>query len=439
MSESTAADVAPQAPKSGRTPGLMFIFITMLLDIIGIGIVIPVGPRLVAQLAHGDLSSTSTIYGLVAALYTATQFLCGPFLGALSDRFGRKPILLGSLMLTAIGNFITGTAPVLGVLFLGRALAGLGGASLTVATTYIADVTSPEKRASAFGLLGVAFGLGFILGPAIGGLLGGFGIAVPFLAASAVAVLNLLYGLAVVPESHPRERRGAFVWAAANPIGTLGRLGRYAMVRDLAIAMLWFNLAQNFLQSNWVVYTGYRFNWDARLTGMSLAVVGLGAAIVQGGLIRVLIPKLGERRAVVAGMTMHALSLLAYGLATQGWMMFAILVVGSLAGIAGPALQAQISKRVTAQEQGSVQGALSSLNSLTGIVGPIVSTGIFQYFTSAKAPVQIPGAAFIAGSMLSGIGLLILLKVFATHPEMPAAEAAPAEAAPAASHASGES
>ncbi|HEY9897741.1 MAG TPA: TCR/Tet family MFS transporter [Pantanalinema sp.] len=401
-----------QAPAPAKRAGLIFIFITVLLDIMGIGLIIPIMPQLVASFLGGDLSTASRYFGGLAACYTAMQFLFSPMLGALSDRYGRKPILLGSLLLTALSYLTLGLAPTLAWVFVARTMSGLGGASLTVASTYIADVSSPETRAQNYGLLGAAFGLGFIIGPALGGFLGAFDPRMPFFVAAGLSLLNFLYGLFVVPESHAVENRRAFTWAQANPVAWIALLRRHPIVMGLAVSMILQGLAQNGLQSNWVLFTTYRFHWSPTENGISLAVVGLSAALVQGGLIRVLLPRLGERRAILFGLALAAVAFLAYGLATQGWMMYAIVAVASIAGIAGPAVQGMVSKQVGPDEQGAVQGALTSLMSLTGIVGPIVANQLFAEFTAPSAPVKLPGIAFFLGAALTAIALFNMVRLF---------------------------
>jgi DHA1 family tetracycline resistance protein-like MFS transporter len=405
----------PSSTSSGRTPGMGFIFITMFLDVIGFGLVIPVMPHLLTTLLGSNLSGAAYYYGAIMALYTATQFICAPFLGALSDRYGRKPILLISLLSSTVGYLMTALAPSFSWLLVARLFGGFGGASLSVASTYIADVSPPEKRAQNFGMVGMAFGLGFIAGPAIGGLLGGMGVRVPFYAAAAVAFVNFAYGALLVPESHKQENRGEFRWQTINPLSTFALLRKYPLVASLAGGLVWFSLSNSFLQSNWVLYTAYRFHWSVTMNGWSLTAVGLSVAIVQGGLIRLILPKLGERRAIVFGMVVNTAAMLAYGLATAGWMMFVILICAAIGGIAGPAVQAQVSKQVPPQEQGSMQGSLASLQSLTGIAGPLLSNGLFGFFTSPVAPMQIPGIAFLVGAVCSLIALVLIIRVFAKH------------------------
>jgi DHA1 family tetracycline resistance protein-like MFS transporter len=406
----------PTAP-SPRPAGLAFIFVTVLLDVVGFGIIIPVMPRLVSEILGGDLSQAATTFGFLASSYTLLQFLCAPALGALSDQVGRKPVLLYSLLLTAIAYAGTAMAPNLTWLFAARALAGAAGGSLTVATTYIADISPPEKRAQNFGLIGAAFGIGFILGPAVGGLLGGMGLRMPFYAAGAVALLNFLYGLVAVPESHRLENRNRFTWQKANPIAGLALLRGQALIGGLALALVWMRLAQSGLETTWVLFTTYRFNWSVAQNGASLAVVGICAAVVQGGLIRRIMPVLGERRAVRLGLVISMISFLLYGLATEGWMMYGVLVLGSFGGIAGPALQGLISKAVSPQEQGRVQGTVTSLMSLVGIVAPLVGTNLFARFHGRNAIAEIPGIAFFTGAVLFVAALVTVQRVFARNPD----------------------
>lgn len=401
-----------------KTPGLTFIFITMLLDIMGMGIIIPIMPQLVTHFVGGDLSNASRYYGILTALYTLMQFLFAPLLGALSDRYGRKPILLLSLLGTALSYLLMALAPSMPWLYAARILGGLSGASLTVASAYIADVSPQEKRSQNFGLVGAAFGLGFIIGPALGGLLGNMGPQVPFYLAAFISLLNFAYGLLGVPESHRRENRRDVTWERANPCSWIPIIQKHPLLQSMLATLILNGLAQNCLHSNWVLFTTYRFNWTPGENGASLAVVGLCATIVQGGLIRVLLPRLGEHRAIMGGLALGACSFLLYGLATRGWMMYVIMVGASLAGIAGPALQGLISRQVGPEEQGTVQGALTSLMSLTGIVSPLAANYLFAAFTGAAAPVQIPGIAFFLGALLAGLGVLNMRRLFSTHAEL---------------------
>ncbi|MBO9541434.1 TCR/Tet family MFS transporter [bacterium] len=405
---------------------MLFIFITVLLDIIGIGIVIPITPQLVSQFVGGDLSDASRYYGPAIALYTAMQFLCAPTLGALSDRFGRKPILLLSLVGTSLAYLMTAFAPNLAWLYAARMLGGVAGASMTVASAYIADVSAPERRAQNFGMLGAAFGIGFIIGPALGGALGHFSLHLPFFVSAAVSLINFVYGLVALPESHRLENRRAFTWAKANPLSFVPLLRKYPQIMGMATSLLLVGLAQQCQQSNWVLFTSLRFKWSPAESGVSLALAGLCMVLVQGGLIRLVLPKLGERRAILYGLVLFGGSMVLFGLASKGWMMYAVTVVSSLSAIAGPATQGLISRQIGPDEQGAVQGALTSLTSLTGIVGPVVANQLFATFTAASAPVKIPGIAFFLGALLIGLAFLNMLRVFAKHP-VPATAAQPAQ------------
>ncbi|RME94048.1 MAG: MFS transporter [Verrucomicrobia bacterium] len=386
-----------------RRPAVAFVLVTLFLDVLGVGLVIPILPRLIEQLCGGDLPAASHVFGWLAALYSLMQFGFAPLLGSLSDRFGRRPVLLLSLLGSGLDYLLLAWAPTLGWFFLGRAVSGVTGASITTASAYIADVTPPERRASTFGLLGATFGLGFIAGPAVGGLLGDLGLRLPFLVAAGLTLLNWLYGLWVLPESLERKHRRAFSWKRSNPVGALLALRRYPVVLGLAAVFFLLHLAQSCLHSTWVLYTGYRYGWTVGETGLSLAVVGASAMIVQGGLVRVIVPRIGEARGIRWGLTISMLAMAGYGLATEGWMIYAILVVGALGGIAGPSAQGLISRRVAPNEQGGVQGALSSLASVAGIVGPPVAAGLFGYFVRPDAVVHLPGAPFFLASGLIAV------------------------------------
>ncbi len=390
-----------------RKPALGFIFVTLLLDILGIGLIIPILPTLIEQLCGGNVSSASTAVGWLAALYSLMQFGFAPLLGSLSDRFGRRPVILTSLFGSGIDYLLLAFAPTLPWFFLGRIIAGVTSANFTAASAYIADVSPPEKRAANFGLIGAAFGLGFIAGPALGGVLGHLGLRVPFLVAAGLTLVNWLYGLLVLPESLPREIRRPFSWGRANPIGLLAALKRYPVVLGLTGTFFLVHLAHQAVPSTWVLYTSYRYSWSTAQVGLSLAIIGVMAAIVQGGLVRRIVPALGERRAVLVGLSNGVIVLTAYGLATRGWMMYAILVVGSFGAISMPALQGLISRSVPLNEQGAVQGALSSVASLAGIAGPPLATGLFGFFISPRAPVHIPGIAFFMASciLIAALGL----------------------------------
>lgn len=410
-----------------RKAGLGFILVTLFLDILGIGIVIPILPKLLGSFVPGEAAAASW-YGVFVATYAVMQFVFSPILGSLSDRFGRRPVLMLSLLGQGLDYLLLFFAPSLAWLFVGRVISGLTGASIGTATAYIADVSPPEKRAQNFGLVGMAFGLGFIAGPALGGILGGGGwLKLPFLVASGLSLTNAAYGFFVLPESLAPHHRRAFDWKRANPLGTMAALGRYPIVLGLALTIFLVNLAQRSLESTWVLYSGHRYGWDVRATGLSLAAVGLGAALVQGGLVRRIIPALGERRAMLTGIGIGAVSFVLYGLASKGWMLYSVLPFASLGGIAGPAAQGILSRSVPANEQGMLQGALASLQSVTQIIGPLLATNLFAFFIGRDAPAYVPGAAFFAGSAFLVVGLLLAVRAFARQPQ-PAAPPASAAA-----------
>ncbi len=394
-----------------REPSLSFIFVTILLDVLGLGLIIPVFPKLIESFT-GNIESASSELGILVAVYALMQFLFAPILGSLSDRYGRRPIILLALLGAGLDYLVLAFAPNLVWLFVGRVISGITSANITTATAYIADVSPPEKRAQNFGMLGVAFGVGFIIGPALGGLLGNVGLRVPFLVVAGTTLLNVLYGYFVLPESLKPENRRPFSWANANPIGSLSGLGRYPIVLALASTIVLASLAQNALQSTWVLYTGYRYNWGTSEVGISLAVVGLGFAIVQGGLTGRIVPKLGERRALLIGLGISAISFFLYGLAPFGWMMYAISLFSALGGIAGPSAQSILTQNVLPNEQGGIQGALTSLNALTGVVGPLIATNVFRFFISEGSPIHLPGAAFFLGALLTLIGLVLAIGAF---------------------------
>jgi DHA1 family tetracycline resistance protein-like MFS transporter len=377
-----------------------FIFITLLIDVTGFGLIIPVFPKLIEQLIHGDISEASKWGGWLTFAYAVMQFLFAPVLGNLSDKYGRRPVLLFSLVGFGIDYILLSLAPTIGWLFLGRVIAGITGASFTTATAYIADISTNENRAQNFGMIGAAFGLGFIIGPVLGGVLGQYGARLPFIVAAVLALLNALYGYFVLPESLSKENRRSFSWKRANPMGSLLQLKKYPSMGGLIGALVLVYIAAHAVQSTWTFINIEKFQWSEAMIGYSLGMVGLLVAIVQGGLMRFINPRLGNEKSVYAGLTLYAIGLLLFAFASQTWMMFAFLVPYCLGGIAGPALQSIISGEVPANEQGELQGALTSLMSLTSIVGPLIMTHLFAYFTAGSSPVRFPGAPFLLGSIL---------------------------------------
>ncbi len=394
-----------------RTPALSFIFITLLLDVIGFGLVIPVMPSLLEEMTGGDISTAARWGGVLMFTYAAMQFLFSPIVGGLSDRYGRRPVILASLFAFGIDFIITGFAPNIWWFFVGRVLAGITGASFTSCSAYIADVSPPEKRAQNFGLIGAAFGMGFIIGPLIGGLVSAyFGLRAPFFVAAGMALINWLYGYFVLPESLKPENRRSFDWRRANPLGSLLNLRRYPVVLSLAGALTAIYIAGHANQSTWTFITIKKFGWNTEMVGYSLAFVGLMTGIVQGGLTRVVLPRFGSKPSLYFGLAVYSISFFLFAFATKGWMMFAIVVPFSLGGFAGPALQGIISNQVPANEQGELQGSLTSLIAITSIIGPLLMTGLFSYFTKPAAPVQFAGAPFLMGAFLCLVSLLLAMR-----------------------------
>ena len=392
---------------------MIFILITVFIDVLGIGIIIPILPELIKEFAGGSTTVAGRWFGVLAACYAVTQFFFAPILGALSDRVGRRPVILISLFGLGVDYIIMGFAPSIGWLFAGRLLAGVMGGSITTANAYIADVSKPENRARNFGLIGVAFGLGFIFGPALGGILGGIDLRLPFFAAAGLALVNWLYGFFVLPESLPPENRDEFKWKKANPVGSVAVLRSYPLVAGLATSFIFIILAQRGLETVWVLYTGHKFGWDAQANGLSLALVGVMAIIVQGGLVQPVIKRFGERRAILGGLVIAVITYLGYGMATAGWMLLAFIVFGSIGGVAGPAIQGLVAGTVAPHDQGKVQGAIQSLMSLTAIVAPLLFTaGLFSYFTSPSAPIELPGAPFLLGAVMYAAAFLYLRRLF---------------------------
>jgi len=395
-----------------RKPALVFIFITLVLDILGMGLIVPILPKLVEQLRGEGVPEAARIYGLLAAIYALMQFLFAPLLGSLSDRFGRRKVILVALLGSGLDYFLLAWAPNLAWLFVGRIISGITGANYAPAMAYIADVSPPHKRAANFGLMGVAFGVGFIVGPAAGGLLGEIDLRLPFWVAGGLTLVNWAYGLVVLPESLPAQRKRAFSWARSNPVGTLLDLRRYPVVLGLSGTHFLIHVAHQVFPSIWVLYTAYRFDWSSGQVGWSLALVGTMAAVVQGGLSRRIIPWLGERKAALLGISVGAVALVCYGAAPHGWLLYCIIFFGSLGGLAAPSIQGLVSRTVRDDEQGGLQGALTSLSSVAGIVGPPLATTMFSWGIAEEAARHIPGAAFYLAATLQILAVVLALVSF---------------------------
>jgi len=404
-----------------RNAAMGFIFITILIDVIGLGIIIPVLPSLIKQLTGSNITDAARYGGWLLFAYAVMQFLFSPVIGALSDKYGRRPVLLFALLGLGIDYVFQAFSPTILLLFIGRIIAGITGASFTTATAYIADISTPEKRAQNFGMVGAAFGVGFIIGPSIGGLCSYLGakigvsdgfdwsVRLPFIVAACFSIINLIYGYFVLPESLLPENRRALDWKRANPIGSLAHLRKYPIVSGLVVSFFLLFIASHAVQSNWAYYTIYKFKWDSLMVGLSLSVVGLLVGLVQGGLIRYTMPKFGEKNSVYIGFILYVIGMLLFAFANQGWMMFAILIPYCLGGLGGPALQGIISNQVPANEQGELQGALTSLMSVTSFIGPLMMNNLFAYFTGKSAPFIFPGMPFILGAVLITIAIFFAI------------------------------
>ncbi len=397
---------------SQKKAAIGFIFITLLIDITGWGIVIPVVPKLIEELIGGDVNTASTYGGWLSFVYASMQFIFASVLGNLSDKYGRRPIILFSLLGFAINFYIQAWAPTIFWLFIGRLFSGLTGASITTASAYIADISDDSNRSKNFGMIGAAFGLGFIIGPVLGGLLGQYGSRVPFYAASVLCLVNFVYGYFVLPESLSKENRRELNWKRANPIGSLLQIKKHPELIGLVFAWFLVYIASHAVQTNWSYFTMYKFRWDERMVGISMGIMGAMTLLVQGGLIRYIHPKIGNERSIFYGITFYCIGMLLFAFAGEAWMMFAILVIYCLGGIAGPALQAVISAKIPANEQGDLQGALASVISITSIIGPPLMTNIFYFFTQDQTPFKFDGAPFFLGFLLMGTSAVIVRRVF---------------------------
>ena len=397
-----------KAPAAKTT--VLFIFIAVLVDIIGLGIIAPVVPGLIMDLTGEGVSRAAIYGGWLYFTYAVMQFFCAPILGNLSDRVGRRPVILFSLFALGVDYLIMGFAPTLTWLFVGRTLAGMAGASFIPAYAYLADVSPPEKRAQNFGIVGAAFGLGFIIGPSVGGLLGEIGVRVPFFAAAGLALANVTFGYFVLPESLPKESRRAFNIHRANPVGALQQIRKYPQVPALAAAVFFWQVGHQVLPSTWAFYTMFKFHWTEAMVGISLGAVGLVTAISQGLLTRVVIPGVGERRTAVMGLVCAFCAYVVFAFASRGWMMFAGMSAWLMAGLVYPSMQAIMSQQVPANAQGELQGAVASLYSLAAVIGPPLMTQLFGRFSADGAPIHFPGAAFLCAASLMAVSGVLLVR-----------------------------
>jgi DHA1 family tetracycline resistance protein-like MFS transporter len=387
---------------------LIFVLLSVFIDSLGFGIIIPSLPAVIMQLTGETVATAADWSGYLMAVYALLQFFMAPVFGNLSDRFGRRPLLLVSLFAFGVDFLLTGLATSMAWLFTGRAFAGVFGASYAAAGAYIGDISNDDNRAKNFGFIGAAWGGGFTLGPVIGGLMAvHFDARAPFFAAAALALVNVTFGFFVLPESLPPERRRKFEWARANPFGAFKSLAHLPMIAGLLVAVFLYQMAHDSLPAVWMFYTQHKFHWSPAQMGMSLTFVGIMTVIVMAGLTGVVVPKLGERRAIIVGFLLMTFGFMGYAFATQGWMIYVALAVGSLGGIANPAVQSVMSRQAGPSAQGELQGAIASLNGVAAILSPIFMTQMFSYFSTSAAPVVFPGAPYLVSGVLVFLCVLI--------------------------------
>jgi DHA1 family tetracycline resistance protein-like MFS transporter len=412
MSDAFPPSPSPAQP-AARKRATIFILITILLDTIGFGIIAPVMPELIMELTGEGIGQAARYGGWLLFIYAVMQLFFAPVLGNLSDRFGRRPVLLCSLTAFGLDYILMGMAPTLTWLFVGRALAGVFGATHATANAYVADITVPAQRAKSFGLIGATWGIGFMIGPVVGGLLGEYGPRVPFFAAAGLALLNVVYGSIVLTESLSEENRRPFAWKRANPIGAIHQMRRYPVVIGLFFAVVFYQIAHDANPSTWSFYTMLKFGWSERDIGLSMGAVGLMMAIVQGGLIGFALKRFGEQKAVIGGYALMAMAYFGFAYASKGWMMYAFMIPFALGSIVTPAIRAILANLVPDNAQGELQGAISSLQSLTAIFAPLFMTQLFGFFSSDAAPIYFPGAPFFAAGALVLISIVVFQRVMA--------------------------
>ena len=406
--------LAAQERLSRRRAAVPFILVAVLLDVIGFGLIIPVLPSLVGEFT-GNRESQAYWYGLLTVTYGVMQFVCAPLLGALSDRYGRRPVLLLAICGLGLDFLLMAVAPSLGWLLVARIIGGATAANFSVASAYVADVSAPEARAKSMGMIGAAFGIGFIIGPMLGGVLGGIDLRLPFYVAAGLALINVTYGFFVLPESLPAERRAPFVLAKANPFSALKGLVQLRNVGGLVWVYAFTTLAQFILHSTWVLFTTFRFNWGPRENGLSLFVVGLAAVLVQGVLLGPMLKRLGEARTALIGLALGAIEFLLYGLAQQGWMMYAIIAATCASFAVGPALQGLISKNVDPRAQGITMGSLSALASIMTVLAPLIGAPLLAQVSHLPPSDWRVGAPFFVSAVLQIASLILAMRHFRAH------------------------
>jgi len=412
--EPPAGIIAASSASPPRPAAVAFIFITILLDMFALGLILPILPKLVESFVDNDTASAARIFGLFGTAWAAMQFFFSPVLGGLSDRFGRRPVVLLSNLGLALDYVLMALAPSLTWLFVGRVISGITSASVSTAFAYIADVTPAEQRAAVFGKVGVAFGAGFILGPAVGGLLGGMDPRLPFWVAAGLSFANTLYGLLILPESLPPDRRSPFRWKSANPLGALHLLRSDRVLAGLSVVNFLAQVAHVVLPSTFVLYATYRYGWDTTTVGLTLAMVGICSIAVQGAAIGPMVRRFGERRALLLGLGCGAVGFLIYGAAPTGPLFWLGIPVMALWGVAGAATQALTTQLVAPDQQGQLQGATNSVQSVSQLVGPFLFTLTFAYFIGNQAPLKLPGAPFLLAAALMLLALLIAARTLAS-------------------------
>ena len=393
-----------------RNIRLIIVLAVVYIDMLGVGLAYPILPKLLEQIESGNISNASYIFGILASAFSLMQFLFAPFIGALSDRFGRRPVILTSLLGAGLAYMLMAYSSGLVLLIIARMVAGAMGGSFSTAGAYIADITPPEERAQSFGLIGAAFGFGFITGPVAGGLLGAIDLHLPFLVAGCLCFGNLIFGIFMLPETLVPEKRRPFALRHANPIGALREVWRHSSVFSLMIILALANFANRAPEMIWVLYSGYRFQWGPTEVGLSLTMIGVVFVVGQGWFTRILIPRIGDRRAILSGLSVSVVVCILYGAVNKGWMMYCVMPL-AVAGwtVAQPAVQGLMSRAVPANEQGLLQGATSSITSLASVIGPPIWTGLFGYFVSPAAPLIIPGAAFFVSAAIFLVALILAI------------------------------
>lgn len=396
-----------EAASKVRPAALVFIFITLVLDMLALGMIVPVLPKLVEDFVHGDTARAAYIVGVFGTVWALMQFVFSPVLGALSDQYGRRPVVLLSNFGLGLDYVVMALAPTVWWLFVGRVISGVTSASFSTASAYIADVTPPEKRAGAFGMLSAAFGLGFVLGPALGGVFGEIDPRLPFWVAAGLSLLNATYGLFVLPESLPHDRRSIFKWQQANPIGSLTLLRSNFELLGLAVVMFISYIAHEALPTTFVLYAMYRYHWSARMIGLAIATVGVCSALVGAGMVQPLVAKFGERRAMLAGLWFNVAGFIAYALAPTGLIFWSAIALGALGGLSGPPMQGLMSRHVTPTEQGQLQGALGSVRGVAFMIGPLLFSSLFANFIGPNRRWHLPGAPYLLAAALVTVATIV--------------------------------